>query len=78
MIETQEHLTHEERLRVLGLFSLDKKKAQENLINKYKFLIGNGKEDGARHFSEVGARDNICRKQKILFKHKKTTGCGFV
>ncbi|KAK4815419.1 hypothetical protein QYF61_001407 [Mycteria americana] len=53
MIREMEHLSYEERLRQLGLFSLEKRMLRGDLIAAFQYLKGAYKKDGDRVFSRA-------------------------
>jgi len=64
MIRGLEHLSYEERLRELGLFSVKKRRLRRYLINAYKYLKGGCQKDEARLFSVVPS-DEVQWAQKL-------------
>lgn len=69
MTKGLEHHSYEERLRELGLFSLEKRRLQGYLIYGHKYLKGGSTEDGVRLFSAVPS--NMTRGYGYKLKHMK-------
>jgi len=69
MMRGLEHLSYEERLRELCLFSLKTRRLRRDVVNAYKYLQGGCQEDGARLFSVVPS--NRTRGNGYKLKYRK-------
>ena len=53
MIRGLEHVPYEDRLRELGLFSLEKRRLQDDLSAAFQYLKGAYKQEGSQLFERV-------------------------
>ena len=53
MIRGLEHLSYEERLKELGLFSLEKRRLRRELTVAFQYLKGAYKQEGEQLFTRV-------------------------
>jgi len=71
MISGLEYLSYEDRLRELGLFSLEKRKLRGDLRAVFQYLKGAYRKDGEGLFARVCSdrtRGNGCKLKEVRFR----------
>ncbi|KAK4823833.1 hypothetical protein QYF61_007082 [Mycteria americana] len=71
MIRGLEHLSYEDRLRELGLFSLEKRRLQGDLVAAFQYLKRAYRKDGDRLFSKAccdTTRSNGFKLREVRFR----------
>lgn len=69
MMRRLEHLLYGDRLRTLGLFSLENRRLRGDLIDVYKYLRGGCQADGTSLFSLLPSKRTRGNVHKL--KHRK-------
>jgi len=75
MIKGLEHLSYEERLCDLGLFSLEKRRLRGDLINVYKYLRCRRQRDETRLFPAVHGNRTRGNDHKLRHRTFCTNVC---
>jgi len=71
MIRGLQYLSYEDRLRELGLFSLEKRRLQSDLLAAFQYLKGPYRKDGEGLFTRVCSdrtRGNGCKLKEGRFR----------